>query len=63
MWEWGRAFAEYGAATAWTQTTETTPKYGDPECWAETAEGEPEEGDGAGMAARDPIVCGYDLAG
>lgn len=62
MWEWGRAFAEYAAATAWTRTTETAAKYGEPEYWTETAEGELED-DGAGMAARDPIVSWYDLAG
>ncbi|MEU2091694.1 hypothetical protein [Nocardia beijingensis] len=62
MWEWGRAFAEYGAATAWTRTTETAAKYGEPDCLPETAEGEREEDD-AGMAARDPLVSGYDLAG
>ncbi|MGW4714653.1 hypothetical protein [Nocardia sp. NPDC004260] len=62
MWEWGRTFAEYAAAAAWTPTTETAPKYGEPECWTETAEGEPEN-DRAGMAARDPLVSGYDLAG
>ncbi|MEV6256309.1 hypothetical protein [Nocardia sp. NPDC051911] len=62
MWEWGRTFAEYAAAAAWTRTTETAPKYGEPECWTETAEGEPEN-DRAGMAARDPLVSWYDLAG
>ncbi|MET9026181.1 hypothetical protein ABZW96_11225 [Nocardia sp. NPDC004168] len=62
MWEWGRTFAEYAAAAAWTRNTETAPKYGEPECWTETTEGEPEN-DRAGMAARDPLVSWYDLAG
>ncbi|WP_159839350.1 hypothetical protein [Nocardia sp. CY41] len=63
MWEWGRTFAEYAAAAAWTRTAETAPKYGEPECWAETAEGEPEDADRMGAAARDPILSGYDLVG
>ncbi|MGK8520395.1 hypothetical protein ACRS6B_01970 [Nocardia asteroides] len=84
MWEWGRAFAGYAAATAWTRTTEPEPKYGEPEYWAEPAGAdrggaEPAGaelagadrggadrgggGDSVDVAARDPIVSEYDLAG
>lgn len=66
MWGWSKTVAEYAAAAAWasTRSAETEPKYGEPEYWAETtAEGQSAEGDGVGIAARDPMLCEYDLAG
>lgn len=65
MWEWSKSFAEYAAAAAWTtQPAEPEPKYGEPEYWAETtAEGGSAEGDGVDIAARDPMLREYDLAG
>ncbi|WP_040774853.1 hypothetical protein [Nocardia pneumoniae] len=66
MWGWSRTVAEYAAAAAWTytQSAETEPKYGEPEYWAETtAEELSADADGVRIAARDPMLREYDLAG